>query len=1269
MKKTLLIAFTLVLSIIASAQNSRVLQSDYSQIRVNFKASMPAADDVTLFGQQFNTLKMDGFNLQANSGLPALPTLVSTIEIPLGGGLKYRVESIVCDTVDGSTLGIEKPIVPAQPSLSKSDPMPTAIVMDRNAYSSNSFLGAPVIEIKEIGIARNRNLANIIFNPICWNPVTNQIVLVKEMTIAITQDNTDIEATRRMQRIHSNPVFGANIKTINTLGPKENYSNAPLRYTIVAHSSFRGELDDFAAWKRRKGFIVDLVYTDDDSVGSTPASIRNYLQGLYDNATTEMPAPTYVLLVGDVAQIPAFYLTAYGESHYSDLSYCCWTGDDNLPDCYYGRFSAQNLEQLLPQIYKTMMYEQYTFPDPSYLSTAALVAGVDGGYSSDNAYKYGDPAMDYVAKLYVTTNNGFNNIVYYKNNTSFAPMGVTVTGSSQASGTAAALRTLYNNGCGWVNYTAHGSNTSWSDPSFTTTDVSQMTNNNKPMIAIGNCCLSNSFQVDACLGEALLRKGNNAGAVAYIGGSNSTYWSEDFYWTVGVRTNISNTMNTSYNASNLGMYDRLYHTHNEAASEWYTTMGSMIFAGNWAVQGSSASDNMKLYYWQIYHLMGDPSLMPYIHGQAATITASMPNSLTIGANSLNVSAVPYAYIAFNDDNGNLLATAFADASGNATLSFSPISSVGNHEIVITAQGYQPYIQEISVIANGPYVNVTSFTTDVTPTTDAHINFNVAVKNMGTATANNMTLELQCLDGSILLDTTGQIDLQQSLEPNGEITLDNFIGGYIWPNITDQSRTTIKAIVRWGNTVNDLSYSNYTFTINSDKIIIQNYNLGDFADDTARLSVTYANDGHQQLSNATLTLLPLDPSLFITQPTTTVNNLSINQSITVDYTLNADCEIPVNRYVPFMLFVDKGTYTYRDTLMVLFGEDLSVINFENNAWGNYPWTHGENPWTIVNQNAHNGTYCARSKNWTGSNGNNQTSDLSITWTSTIDDSISFYKNVSSEQGYDKFYFYIDGEQMESLSGTDNSWSRSAYLIPAGTHTFKFSYSKDNSVSRGSDCAWIDDLCLPTAGLLHSYVIDSICRGEIYTFNGVDINTDSIQSEIYQCTDTAGNTIIHLALFINEQPVVTISATADTIRAGETVRLTATGAQEYAWNSGETNPIIDVYPTETTTYSVTGYNGSCSSTESYTIVVDGTIGIHAAQDATSYRIYPNPAKDKITVEGPATLITLSDVSGRRIITHPSSSSSVSFDISNLPLGIYFIQTTDANGGKNTFKLIKK
>ena len=44
---------------------------------------------------------------------------------------------------------------------------------------------------------------------------------------------------------------------------------------------------------------------------------------------------------------------------------------------------------------------------------------------------------------------------------------------------------------------------------------------------IGNCCLTNKFEKDVCFGEALLRKTNRAGAVAYIGGTNYTYWGEE----------------------------------------------------------------------------------------------------------------------------------------------------------------------------------------------------------------------------------------------------------------------------------------------------------------------------------------------------------------------------------------------------------------------------------------------------------------------------------------------------------------------------------------------------------------------------------------------------------------------------------------------------------------------------------------------------------------------------------------------------------------------
>ena len=415
MKKAFSLTLVLGLAFNLLAQNYQVKQSDYSQVRISFSTPEVNVTGVNILGNSFTELSLDGFSSQATVGMPALPTLVKNIEVPLGEGLTYTIESMRCDTIAGSVYGLKSAIVPAQPSRSKSDTSRATLKIDNAAYSKNAFCGAPTIELEAIGVARNRNLATIKFNPISWNPVTNQLIVVKSLTVSVKQKNADIAATRKMQQLYASPAFNSSTGVINSIGSKDNYTNAPLRYTIVAHSQFRGALDEFANWKRRQGFLVDLVYTDEANVGSTTTSIKNYLQGLYNNASAEAPAPTYVLFVGDVAQVPAFVMTAYGESQHSDLGYCCWTGNDYLPDCYYGRFSAQNLTQLNPQISKTLMYEQYTFPNPSYLGTAALIAGVDGGYSGDQAYNYGDPAMDYVAKTYVTSANGFTNIVYYKN--------------------------------------------------------------------------------------------------------------------------------------------------------------------------------------------------------------------------------------------------------------------------------------------------------------------------------------------------------------------------------------------------------------------------------------------------------------------------------------------------------------------------------------------------------------------------------------------------------------------------------------------------------------------------------------------------------------------------------------------------------------------------------------------------------------------------------------------------------------------------------------
>ncbi len=1272
MKKLLTLATILCLALNITAQNYQVKQSDYSVVRISFSTPEPNVSDVTFLNNNYTSLMLDDFGTQSMAGQPALPAMVKIIEVALGDGLTYTVESMICDTLDGAVFGIEHQIIPAQPSRSKSDNSPVSLVKDAKVYATDAFCGAPVIELEAIGVARDRNLATIKFNPVRWNPVTNQLIIVKEITVAVRQQNADIAATKRMQRLYASPAFGSGIAAINSIGSKDNHTNAPLRYTIVAHSSFRGALDEFAAWKRRKGFLVDLVYTDDANVGSSTSSIQNYLQGLYDNATESSPAPTYVLFVGDIAQIPAFSLSSYDGPHSSDLSYCCWTGNDNIPDCYYGRFSAQNINQLTPQISKTLMYEQYTFPDPTYLNTAALIAGVDGGYSSDNGYKYGDPAMDYATKTYVTTANGFTNIVYYKNNTSFVPTGVTVTGSSQANGTAAALRTLYNNGCGFVNYTAHGGTTEWSNPSFTTSNVSQMTNNNKPMVMIGNCCLSNSYQVDACLGEALLRKNNNAGAVGYIGGSNSTYWTEDFYWSVGIRTNINNTMNTDYDANNLGMYDKLFHTHNEAYSNWFTTMGGMIFAGNMAVENSTSNAQMKIYYWQIYHLMGDPSLMPYIHGEADVMTANIPGAIPIGMSTMSVGAVPYAYVALKDPDGNLVGAAFADASGNATLQFAALNTPGTYEVAITAQGYQPFFQDVNVTANGPYVSVTEMTPRATLEANGNISFDVTLKNLGVNNANTLSIEFQSVDGSILIDTTGIIDLGTGLQVNQLTELHNVCHGHIWGHITDQTKTTVKIIVRWGNTTNDISVSNYQFTINADNMRMLSYTTDNQLATTGNIviNITNKNFGHATLQNGTISLLPLDPSFTVTAPQSQhfdISNIEAGRENIQSFTISLNGEEPEGRSIPLIQVINNTFRSNKDTIWIQFGLDNSLITFEDDSWAEYPWTHGTYPWQAVSQDAHNGAKCLRSAN---NLGNNNNSEISIVWTSTVDDSITFYKNASSENRWDFFRFYIDGNKKEEVSGTNNSWSRSAYFVPQGTHTFKFSYEKDYSQSSGSDCAWIDDLHLPHCGTVYVYSLDSICQGSDYQFRDSLISTEGFDAGVYHYTDSSENEVYILTLVLTPTPEVTISGGDVTIRAGETVRLTATGSDSYVWSSGETSAIIDVYPTETTTYTVTGYNGNCASTASTTVTVEGTIGINTVMATNSARLYPNPAQSTLTIDGAnISHICIIDITGRKLIAKNVEGNSNTVDISSLANGMYFLQASYNDGNKATLKFVKK
>ena len=99
--------------------------------------------------------------------------------------------------------------------------------------------------------------------------------------------------------------------------------------------------------------------------------------------------------------------------------------------------------------------------------------------------------------------------------------------------------------------------------------------------------------------------------------------------------------------------------------------------------------------------------------------------------------------------------------------------------------------------------------------------------------------------------------------------------------------------------------------------------------------------------------------------------------------------------------------------------------------------------------------------------------------------------------------------------------------------------------------------------------------------VDLSASTPGSYVVTYTAPSSETAT-TSISIDSIPVV--SAGADVaICTGNSTVLTASGATTYSWSTGETTASITVDPTTNTTYTVTGFNGACSATDSVDVTV--------------------------------------------------------------------------------------
>lgn len=1009
-----------------------------------------------------------------NTGNPEIPVFSEIIEIPHGAKVSVKVVSYNEELVSMNNLGISQKIIPAQPSLSKSDdPSSVPFSFNKEVYETDSFLTGKIADYEDIGFLRHTRLGRVIVNPIQYNPKSNTLKILNNIKVQVIFENVDPEKTNYAKKKLSSPYFATINGISNNLTSKELITNTPITYVIVSDPMFQEALQPFIEWKKLKGFHVIEAYTNDSEVGATTTSIKAYLKNLYENPPEGVNAPSFGLIVGDYQQIPAFSGSATIDDHVSDLYYFEYT-NDYLPEVYYGRFSAQTVEQLQPQIDKTLEYEKFLMDDPSYLSNQVLIAGVDGNF----APTHGNGHIRYAHQYYSNEDNGINAYTYLYQNAQESTTGI----SSDQSAASASIRLNISEGVSLANYTAHCSPSGWGDPSFSTNQIGSLANAGKYGVWIGNCCLSSTFNENECFAEAALRA-ENKGAIGYLGGSNNTFWDEDYYYGVGTGTVVSNP---TYENFGTGAYDAIFHTQaNEVndISKWFVTQGQINVSGNLAVEASSSP--RKRYYWEIYHLMGDPSLAPYLWVPETMEVSVNPSVIILGMNSLSIQAAPYAQVALSF-NSKLISVGITDENGILELTFNPNDlTPGEATLVVTAQNYEPFISEVTVSpADEPYIVVDSFTTSASPDYGQTINLTVSLENVSddpytaseVSASLSSTSEFVTIANGTLAAGTIAFNQTETFEDAFTFTVAN--------NVPDQTQIIFTISITGNYNGNSYSWEqNLSIKANAPIFAISSVTINDGDEgipgildpsETADLIISIENTGHADANNLGALLTSTSEYVEIIGNEPFVIPLLVSgEKADATFSVSVSEETPSETKALLNLFVESGSYSYSEDFETIIGF-IPVYKLGESS-------------TV--------TACIGKFFDTGGETGNYQDDEDITMTfypATEGNALQFlFNNFFCESDYDFLYIY-NGENTSSpqFAGSPFSGSNSPKIITttnsSGAITFRFkSDSFLNEAGWSAEFSCFDPTSAPVCSSNPSPAVD-----EVVEVNPITLSWDHV-----------------------------------------------------------------------------------------------------------------------------------------------------------------------------------
>ena len=1059
MKKTRLVIFFLILGIVSQAG---IVEKTY------------------YFGN-YNQKQKDGFDriwfentmLTGKAGEPSLPYFAVKLLLPPG----EKAVSIEFTGSEEMIIPGKFKLYPHQPSKPLSKPDGVPFMLNQELYNTDAFY--PLNQTGELitGYLNGHSIAMTTFTPVKYNPVSGEIRYYKSVKIKIITA-AEPGAALALQNLHTSADIDQKIgnfvqnTSLLSLYQSSSKSAGDYQLLIITPNQYATSYAALIEIYQQRGIITEVATTETIYSSMTgqdnQEKIRNFIIQEYQSHNVE-----YVLLGGDVEYVPfrgfyAYVVSGSGYEDYgipADLYYSGLDGnwntngdnrwgepgeDDLLPDIAVARFPFSNATELSNLIHKSVYYQDY--PVLGEFTKATLA----GEWLYDTPLTYGSDYLEMLIGHH--TDNGYETFGIPEDYNYFK-----LYAENQSWG-AAQLRAEINAGRQFIHHVGHAnqtyvaymSNSDITDANFS--GANGITHNYTIMETHG--CDCGAFDYSDCILEKMVTIQNFAFAV--IGNSRYGWFNEG--QTEGPSAHLHREM-----------VDALYHEKINHLGAAFAE--SKIQTAPWVTAPGQWEEGALRWNFYDINVLGDPALSVWTD-EPISIQTAYQNSIPMGIPSTSVTItsggspmVNFSCVIRKD--GVVYGVGYTDESGIAEIVFDPVfTTVGDAELIVSGYNCLPTTYPVTIIPNAGAYLAYSANTIVDDSGNSNgqadfgetIHLGVEIENVGTQAANDVQVLLSTVDNYITItdnsENYGTIDGSSSQNIAGAFTFE--VAG----NVPDQH--VLEFNLEMTGSTKDIWNSSFSITVNAPYLEFGTLTIDDNTGgngngrldpgETADVIVAVANNGHSlsPVSNAILTSV----SPYITIGSGSIDLGQINSGTTANaiFTLTCSPSAPIGTTVDLAINVVSGSYGISNTFYQTIG--LILEDWETGDFSRFPWTFSGNAnWIVTETGQYEGQYAAKSGTITDS----QTSEMSLLLLVNTAGDLSFYRKTSSESGYDYLKFYIDDVEMDSWSG-EQDWSQVNYATTTGIHTFKWSYSKDGSVSSGSDCAWVDYIVFPPSTIL-------------------------------------------------------------------------------------------------------------------------------------------------------------------------------------------------------------